>query len=170
VSFPDAVRICFSKYADFNGRARRSEFWWWALFTVLLGFVASIIDAVLGTTNSTGSGLIASLANLAVLLPSLAVGSRRLHDIGRSGWWQLLWLAICVGWIVLIVWYVQDSQGDNKYGPSPKANAAGPGGPPPGPYGGPPANPYGQPPANPYGDPPPPNPYGDPPPAGGPSS
>src|SRR5215218_3289055 len=162
--FPDAVKICFNKYVDFNGRARRSEFWWWVLFTVLLGIVASIIDAVLGTTNGSGSGLVASLVNLAVLLPSLAVGARRLHDTGRSGWWQLLWFAICIGWIVLIVWYVQDSQGDNKYGPSPKASAAGPGGG----YGQPPADPYGQPPADPYGQPPT-NPYGDPPP-GGPTS
>lgn len=156
MSFPDAVKICFNKYAEFNGRARRSEFWWWALFTFLLGIVASIIDAILGTTNSSGSGLIASIANLAVLLPSLAVGARRLHDTGRSGWWQLLWIAICIGWIILIIWYVQDSQGDNKYGASPKPNTAG------GPYGQPSANPYGQPPANPYGDPPP-NPYGQPP-------
>jgi uncharacterized membrane protein YhaH (DUF805 family) len=166
VTFPDAVKICFTKYAEFNGRARRSEFWWWVLFTFLLGIVAGIIDAILGTTNSTGTGLIGSIANLAVLLPSLAVGARRLHDTGRSGWWQLLWFVCIVGWIILIVWLCQDSHGDNKYGASPKRNAAGPGGgydqPPPNPYGQPPANPYGQPPANPYADPPP-NPYGQPP-------
>ena len=162
--FPDAVKTCFSKYADFTGRAGRSEFWWWVLFTFLLGIVASIIDAVLGTRSSSGTGLVESLANLAVLLPSIAVGARRLHDTGRSGWWQLLWFAICVGWIFLIIWFCQDSHGDNKYGPSPKANAGG------GPYGQAQANPYGQPPADPYGQPPadpygqpPANPYGDPP-------
>jgi uncharacterized membrane protein YhaH (DUF805 family) len=140
--FPDAVKICFHKYADFNGRARRSEFWWWALFTVLLSFVASIIDAILGTRSSSGSGLIESLTSLAVLLPSLAVGARRLHDTGRSGWWQLLWIAIIIGWIFLIIWFCQDSHGDNKYGASPKAGTAGTGG-----YGGqappPPPSPYG---------------------------
>jgi uncharacterized membrane protein YhaH (DUF805 family) len=164
VTFPDAVKICFNKYVDFNGRARRSEFWWWALFTFLLGIVASIIDAVLGTRNGSGTGLIGSIVNLAVLLPSLAVGARRLHDTGRSGWWQLLWIVICIGWIFLIIWYVQDSQGDNKYGPSPKPVAGGGpyGQPPVNPYGQPPADPYGQPPANPYGQPPA-NPYGDPP-------
>lgn len=166
MAFPDAVKICFSKYADFNGRARRSEFWWWVLFTFLLGIAASIIDAVLGTTNSSGTGLIGSITNLAVLLPSLAVGARRLHDTGRSGWWQLLWLVCLVGWIFLIIWLCQDSQGDNKYGASPKANPAGPGGgygqPPAGPYGQPSTNPYGQPPTDPYGQPPA-NPYGDPP-------
>ena len=164
MTFPDAVKICFNKYVDFNGRARRSEFWWWALFTFLLGIVASIIDAVLGTRNGSGTGLIGSIVNLAVLLPSLAVGARRLHDTGRSGWWQLLWIVICIGWIFLIIWYVQDSQGDNKYGPSPKPVAGGGpyGQPPADPYGQPPADPYGQPPANPYGQPPA-NPYGDPP-------
>jgi uncharacterized membrane protein YhaH (DUF805 family) len=177
VSFGDAVKVCFNKYVDFNGRARRSEFWWWTLFTVILGIVAGIIDAILGTRSASGTGVVGSLVNLAVLLPSLAVGARRLHDTGRSGWWQLLWLVCLVGWIFLIVWLCQDSQGDNKYGSSPKAGMPGPGGAPygqPGPYGQPPnpygqpnppygePNPYGQPPPNPYGDPPP-NPYGEPP-------
>jgi uncharacterized membrane protein YhaH (DUF805 family) len=153
--FPDAVKICFNKYVDFNGRARRSEFWWWVLFTVLLGIVASIIDAILGTGSSSGTGLIQGIAQLAVLLPSLAVGARRLHDTGRSGWWQLLWIAIIVGWIFLIIWFCEDSHSDNQYGPSPKGagadGAGGPGGPG---YGQPPQAPpsgpdYGQPPAPP---------------------
>ena len=184
MSFGDAVKICFSKYVGFEGRARRSEFWWWALFTLILGLIAGIIDSVLGTRTSTGTGLVGSVVNLAVLLPSLAVGSRRLHDTGRSAWWLLLWLVCCVGWIVLIVWFCQDSQGDNQYGPSPKGGGAGgpegqpPAGPygqqnpygqPPNPYGQPPQNPYGQqdpygqPPQNPYSQQPPQNPYGEPP-------
>jgi uncharacterized membrane protein YhaH (DUF805 family) len=170
VSFGDAVKVCFNKYVDFNGRARRSEFWWWALFTVILGIVAGLIDTILGTrSSSTGTGVFGAITNLAVLLPSLAVGARRLHDTGRSGWWQLLWFACCVGWVFLIVWFCQDSQGDNKYGASPKPGGGGPygqpdpsGQPPANPYGQPPPNPYGQPPPNPYGDPPP-NPYGEPP-------
>ena len=81
MTFPDAVKICFNKYVDFNGRARRSEFWYWVLFTVLVGIVAGIIDSILGTRNSSGTGLIGSLADLALLLPSLAVGARRLHDL-----------------------------------------------------------------------------------------
>jgi uncharacterized membrane protein YhaH (DUF805 family) len=125
--FPDAVRICFHKYADFHGRARRPEFWWWVLFTFLLSIVASIIDAILGTRSSSGTGLIETLTSLAVLLPSLAVGARRLHDTGRSGWWQLLWIAIVVGWIFLIVWLCQDSEGDNSYGPSPTGAGVGAG-------------------------------------------
>jgi uncharacterized membrane protein YhaH (DUF805 family) len=74
---------------------------------------------------------VGGLANLALLLPSLAVAARRLHDTGRSGWWLLLIFAILIGWIILIVWYCQDSNsGENKYGPSPKAE--GPSSPEPG--------------------------------------
>jgi uncharacterized membrane protein YhaH (DUF805 family) len=129
VPFPDAVKICLHKYADFHGRARRSEFWWWALFTVIVSFVAGIIDAVLGTRTASGNGLIGSIAELAMLLPSLAVGARRLHDTGRSGWWLLLWIAIVVGWVVLIWWWCTDSEPDNKYGASPKGAGMTGGGP-----------------------------------------
>ena len=171
MNFQDAVRTCLTKYVDFNGRARRSEYWFFFLFNVMVSIVANIIDAAVGTTA------ISLLAALALFLPSLAVAIRRLHDTSRSGWWVLIGLIPIVGWIILIVFYCQDSHGDNKYGPSPKANAAGPDGgfgqPPANPYGQPPANPYGQPPANPYGQPPtdpygqpPTNPYGDPPPSG----
>jgi uncharacterized membrane protein YhaH (DUF805 family) len=136
MTFQDSVRICLSKYADFNGRARRSEFWWFFLFTIIVSFVASILDTILGTdyAGSTSGGLINSLASLALLLPGLAVGARRLHDTGRSGWWQLLWIVICIGWIFLFVWWAQDSVGDNQHGASPKGIGAG-GTPPPGPYG-----------------------------------
>jgi uncharacterized membrane protein YhaH (DUF805 family) len=125
MAFPDAVKICFNKYVDFSGRARRSEYWWWFLFTVLVSIVASIIDSILGTRNGSGTGVIGGLADLALLLPSLAVGARRLHDTGRSGFWLFLWLLPCIGWIILIIFFVMDSQGDNKYGPSPKGAAAG---------------------------------------------
>jgi uncharacterized membrane protein YhaH (DUF805 family) len=137
VPFPDAVKICLHKYADFHGRARRSEFWWWALFTVIVSFVAGIIDAVLGTRSASGNGLIGSIAELAMLLPSLAVGARRLHDTGRSGWWLLLWIAIVVGWVVLIWWWCTDSEPDNKYGVSPKGAGMTGGGPSGYGYGGP---------------------------------
>ena len=174
MSFPDAVKVCLSKYADFSGRARRSEFWFFFLFTVLVGIVASIIDAILGTKNGSGTGLVESIANLALILPGLAVGARRLHDTGRSAWWLLLWLAICVGWIVLIVFYCLDSKPDNQYGPSPKGYAGGPGqggyaqpGYGQDPYG---QGGYGQPPGYGQGGQPPPPPppsgpdYGEPPP------
>jgi uncharacterized membrane protein YhaH (DUF805 family) len=121
--FADAVRTCLNKYVDFTGRARRSEYWWFFLFNVGVSIVASIIDAIIGTRSGNGFGLLEGLAGLALLLPGLAVGARRLHDTSRSGWWLLIGLVPCIGFIVLIIFFVQDSHGDNSYGPSPKAGA-----------------------------------------------
>ena len=118
MGFADAVKSVFNQYAGFSGRARRSEYWWFTLFTMLASVVASIVDAVVGFPVGT----IALL--LAILLPSLAVSVRRLHDTGRSGWWLLIGLIPLVGFIILIVFYVQDSQpGTNAHGPSPKESA-----------------------------------------------
>jgi uncharacterized membrane protein YhaH (DUF805 family) len=126
MSFQDAVRTCLTqKYADFNGRARRSEYWYYVLFTVIVAIVADIIDRIVGTNDMfSNNGLVGTIASLALLVPSLAVGARRLHDTGRSGWWQLIALTV-VGIIVLIVFYVQDSKGDNKHGPNPKGLGGG---------------------------------------------
>ena len=110
MDFKQAVLRCVrDKYADFNGRAGRSEFWWFALACVAVGVVFNILRLeVLG-----------ALANLALLIPSLAVGSRRLHDIGKSGWFQLIWLIPFIGWILLIYWLAQPSVGPNEYGEGP---------------------------------------------------
>jgi uncharacterized membrane protein YhaH (DUF805 family) len=115
MGFVDAIKSGFNNYVNFQGRARRSEYWFWFLFTFLLSIVASIIDGVLGIY------LLAGLAMLATILPSIAVGVRRLHDTGRSGFWLFIALIPLVGAIVLIIFYVSDSQpGANKYGPNPK--------------------------------------------------
>lgn len=115
MSFTDAVRSALIKYATFSGRARRSEYWFFALASLIASVVASTIDNVLGTQ------LFTYIVALGLFLPSLAVGIRRLHDTGRSGWWVLIGLVPVVGFIVLIVFYVQDSQPmTNAYGPSPK--------------------------------------------------
>jgi uncharacterized membrane protein YhaH (DUF805 family) len=112
------------KYAEFKGRARRREFWMFALFNFIISLVLSIIDRVIGNPEM-GLGILGTLYALAVLLPSLAVGVRRLHDTGRSGWWLLIGLIPCIGLIVLIIFTVEDSQaGDNQYGPNPKATPA----------------------------------------------
>jgi len=109
MNFVDAVKTCFSKYVGFEGRATRSEYWWWVLFVLL---VIMVVMLLAGETP-------ANVASLALLLPSLAVGARRLHDIGKSGWWQLLSFIPLIGTIVLIYWAVQPSQGDNAHGPAP---------------------------------------------------
>ena len=101
------------KYAVFEGRSRRSEFWYFVLFNFIISVVLSIIDRAVGTSNA-GSGLFEGIYSLAVLVPSIAVGIRRMHDINRSGWWILFP-------IVNLVFSAQDGDaGDNKYGPNPK--------------------------------------------------
>lgn len=126
MSFTAAVRSVLSKYVDFSGRARRSEYWWFALFSVLVGIVTFALDAALGTDfEGSSSGLITVIANLALFLPSLAVAVRRLHDTDRSGWWLLIALIPIIGAIVLLVFFVQDgTAGQNRFGPSPKYQSA----------------------------------------------
>ena len=117
MNFVEAVQVCLSKYATFHGRARRSEYWWFALFNLIVSVVAAIIDRALG-----GGQIFQVLVSLALFLPSLAVAIRRLHDTNRSGWWILIGLIPLVGFIILIVWFCTDSApGDNNYGPYPKA-------------------------------------------------
>ena len=114
MGFEAAIRSGFQNYANFNGRAMRSEYWYWVLFAFLLGLFASIVDTILGTPN-----LISSIISLALLLPGLAVGARRLHDINRTGWWLLISLTF-IGLILLIYFFVQPSQPiANQYGPAP---------------------------------------------------
>jgi uncharacterized membrane protein YhaH (DUF805 family) len=116
--FTDVIK----KYAEFTGRARRKEFWMFVLFSWIISILLSIIDRAIGTDNSTGSGLLGSLYSLAILIPSLAVAARRLHDTGRSAKWLFLIFAVVIGWIFLLVWYIQEGNaGDNQYGPDPKA-------------------------------------------------
>jgi uncharacterized membrane protein YhaH (DUF805 family) len=110
------------KYAVFSGRARRKEFWMFVLFNIIFSIVATLLDRVLGTrVGEMGNGWISILYSLAVLIPSLAVAVRRLHDIGKSGWWLLISLIPLIGAIWLLILYIKDGQpGDNQYGPNPK--------------------------------------------------
>ena len=110
------------KYACFSGRARRQEYWLFALFNFIAGIIIGVIAGVLvSVTNVTAFAYLGSIYNLAVLIPGLAVFFRRLHDIGKSGWWWLLAFIPFIGWIVLLVFCCLDSQpGENKYGPNPK--------------------------------------------------
>jgi uncharacterized membrane protein YhaH (DUF805 family) len=117
MSFADAIRTCLmTKYADFSGRARRSEYWYFSLFSILVSIPTSLIAGAIHLS------IISFLVSLALLVPGLAVGVRRLHDTGRSGWWLLLILIPLVGAIVLLVFFVMDtSPAGDQYGPSPKS-------------------------------------------------
>ncbi|WP_229956802.1 DUF805 domain-containing protein [Parasphingorhabdus litoris] len=109
------------RYAEFSGRSRRKEYWMFFLFSFILGIIASSIDTLLLGFPLENNGPVNAIVSLALLIPSLAVGVRRLHDTGRSGWWMLLIFAIIIGWIVLLIFFVTDSDsGNNAYGPSPK--------------------------------------------------
>jgi uncharacterized membrane protein YhaH (DUF805 family) len=113
-------------YFNFEGRARRKEYWMFVLFNLIAGVVLAIVDSVLHTRTASGIGIVGSLYSLAVLVPSIAVGARRLHDIGRSGWWQLVGLIPVLGWIVMIVWAATEGDsGSNRFGPDPKLGEGG---------------------------------------------
>ncbi|MDP1741932.1 DUF805 domain-containing protein [Polaromonas sp.] len=100
MNFGQAISTCFSKYATFSGRASRPEFWWFFLFQILVSIAASMLGDI-----------VAGLVSLALLLPALAVGARRLHDIGKSGWWQLIMLTV-IGFLLLIYWWAQPGSSD----------------------------------------------------------
>lgn len=109
------------KYAVFSGRARRKEFWMFTLFNIIFAVVAVVLDNVLGTASEgLGYGLIYGLYSLAVLIPSLAVTVRRLHDVGKSGWWILISLVPLVGLWLLVLLATDSQPGENKYGLNPK--------------------------------------------------
>jgi uncharacterized membrane protein YhaH (DUF805 family) len=105
MSFGESIRTCFTKYATFTGRATRPEFWFFALFTLIVEIVVAIIDAAIGNT------ILGIIVGLALLLPTLAVSARRLHDTDRSGWWILIGIIPLIGTIILIVFYCQDTRG-----------------------------------------------------------
>lgn len=109
-------------YADFSGRARRTEYWMFTLFNALISIALTVLDALFGTLDlEAGIGLLSTIYALAVLVPSLAVLVRRLHDTGRSGWWMLIALIPFLGGLILFVFTVMDSEpGRNDYGPNPK--------------------------------------------------
>ena len=113
------------KYAVFSGRARRKEIWYFILFDAIFAYVLGIIDSLLGfivqIDNLWGIFVLCSLYSLAVLLPSIGVSIRRLHDTGRSGWWIFINLIPLIGIIIWLIFTLQDSkEGTNQYGPSPK--------------------------------------------------
>lgn len=114
MGFADAVSTCFGKYGDFGGRAVRSEYWYWVLFGVIVGVILALVQVFVSERGGTVLGWV---FDLATIVPSIAVAARRLHDIDRSGWWQLLAFVPVIGWIILIVWFCQaGTPGTNRFG------------------------------------------------------
>ena len=122
MTFQEAINSVFSNYANFSGRARRSEYWYFTLFNIIVSTILSVLMRLTaGSAMFNLFRIIEVVYSLAVIIPGLAVAWRRLHDIGRSGAWYLLMLVPFVGVIVLLVWFCKDSQpGVNEYGPCPK--------------------------------------------------
>jgi uncharacterized membrane protein YhaH (DUF805 family) len=116
MNFQQAIQSGFSNYVNFSGRAARSEDWFWIVFYLLAVVVTLAIDTMIGFR------LTLSIFAIAVLLPTIAVQVRRLHDLDRTGWWILLHFVPLVGAIVLIIWYcMRGTEGPNRFGPDPLA-------------------------------------------------
>ncbi len=113
---------CLKKYLTFEGRARRKEYWMFTLFNTIFVFICLALDNIFGLTFSGEVyGPIYIVYTLAVFFPSWGVLVRRLHDVGKSGWWILISIIPLIGGIILFIWAVSDSEfGDNKYGANPK--------------------------------------------------
>ncbi len=118
MNFKEAISSVLGKYVDFSGRACRSEYWYWVLFVFIASVCFSVLDIAIFPAAEWSP--LSTVFSLAVLLPGLAVGGRRLHDINRSAWWLLLYLVPVVGWIILIVWAIfEGTRGPNRFGPDP---------------------------------------------------
>ena len=111
MDFQTSIKTCFNKFAVFSGRASRSEFWFFVLFGFLGGIITVIIDVMILGYPYEENGPINLIFSVALTIPSIAVAARRLHDINKSGWWQLLWITI-IGGILLIIWHA--TEGENK--------------------------------------------------------
>jgi uncharacterized membrane protein YhaH (DUF805 family) len=118
MGFGQAIQAGFTNYFNFKGRSTRSAYWYFVLFLFIVGFVTAIVDVLLFDARTIGP--INGIFSLATIIPSVALSVRRLHDIGRTGWWVLLGAIPIVGWIILIIWACQPTVPQtNEYGPPP---------------------------------------------------
>ena len=126
------VKTVFRKYATFQGRAQRAEYWYFVLFYVIVYMVLGFLDGSLSRPADEPSwGLLSGVFALATLVPSIAVSVRRLHDTNRSGWWMLVMFVPLIGQLVMLIFMVLDgTPGDNRFGSNPKQQAAALPGPP----------------------------------------
>lgn len=135
MGFGEAVRTCFNKYVTFSGRARRAEYWWWVLFTIIGQAVFGVVDRMIFGPQfvhmgdmmvEAQTGPIGGIFSLVILLPGISVMVRRLHDTGHSGWWFWIVLIPIVGWIILLYWMIKAGDaGDNEFGSDPLASGGG---------------------------------------------
>ncbi len=114
MNFIDAVKKCISNYANFNGRARRSEYWWFFLFSFILRIISMLIDISILNTSPDGIGVLSTIVGLGLLIPSIAVAVRRVHDVGKSGWFILIPI------YNLVLFCTNGDAGTNEYGSDPK--------------------------------------------------
>ncbi|GFZ83314.1 DUF805 domain-containing protein [Elstera cyanobacteriorum] len=120
MNFPEAIASCFRQFFEFKGRAARSEYWYFTLFSFLTQILGGVLDDIVGA-----NGALSGFVGLALFFPSLAVLFRRLHDIDRTGWWWLLTFVPILGWIVLIVFCcTKGTVGPNRFGEGPLAGHA----------------------------------------------
>ena len=116
MKFTQAITTCMGKYGTFSGRASRSEYWWFYLFVVMISWGSIIVSGAMYSPDDLMFEILPNLVSLIFIVPGIAAGSRRLHDIGKSGWWQLLWIIPIIGWILLIVWLATNTKPEgDKY-------------------------------------------------------
>jgi uncharacterized membrane protein YhaH (DUF805 family) len=115
MTFTDAIKTCFNKYADFSGRATRSEYWWFQLFFILVYLALGVLSGAI----SEMFAMLAIVFALGVFIPALAAGVRRLHDTDKSGWWLLLGFVPLIGLLLIYFLAIAGTSGDNQFGPEP---------------------------------------------------
>ncbi len=136
MGFGNSIRLGFIGYFNFSIRSSRSEYWWWILFWVLGGIIATVVNSIVfgptieqsnfgGTMTRYDGGIFGSIFSLVVLIPTIAVSCRRLHDINMSGWWLLIVLIPLIGVLILLYWFVKTGDdGMNRFGANPLARVA----------------------------------------------
>lgn len=130
MSFTESIRTCLQKYIVISGRAQRSEYWWWVLFTVIAQFVLGLLDGAIFGFGEEAPAILNPLFGLATFLPSLCAGGRRLHDRDMSAWWLLLILVPVIGALILLVLFaLRGTEGPNRFGPDPLGGSGYGGGP-----------------------------------------
>ena len=126
--------VALKKYAVFEGRSRRAEYWYFILFSSLIGIALGLIEGMVGGVDGIGEdalpnpmeSILSTIYSLAILIPSVAVTTRRLHDVDKSGWWQLLHCILFIGSIVILIWMLKPgTTGSNRFGDDPKEDDIG---------------------------------------------